>query len=363
MNVAELKRGDNIILQQERKPSFLLYRELEAESHKEWLVHSLLGAGDASAVYGVPGCGKSVLVEDMALHIAAGRDWHGRPVTRGAGLYVALERRKLVERRAIAFREKHGITDLPFAIMGGMFDLRGPNAVDAIVAAARQVGAETGEPVVLIIIDTISRALCGGDENSPKDMGAIVAATSRLQTETKAHILWVHHMPQDGAERLRGHGALLGAMDTTIHVEKLSDDLRTATVVKANDSEEGERVTFTLESVEIGPETTAPVVMPSDATFSASSFKRKLSGRQKLAFQCLTEAVLNHGAAPPIEFELPADIRAVTLDQWKGELLARNVLDPDAPNPRTDFKRCLTSLSARGLISSRNQWVWAASRV
>ena len=48
-------------------------------------------------------------------------------------------------------------------------------------------------------------------------------------------------------------------MDTTIHVEKLSD-VRTATVLKANDSEEGERVVFTLESVTIGPETTAPVV-------------------------------------------------------------------------------------------------------
>src|SRR5262249_9513257 len=63
-------------------------------------------------------------------------------------------------------------------------------------------------------------------------------------------------------ERLRGHGALLGAMDTTVHVEKLSDDVRSASVIKANDSEEGERVTFSLESVLIGPETTAPAVIP-----------------------------------------------------------------------------------------------------
>ena len=102
----------------------------------------------------------------------------------------------------------------------------------------REVEAETGQGIVLIVIDTISRALCGGDENSPKDMGAIVAATSKLQAETKAHVLWVHHMPQDGAERLRGHGALLGAMDTTVHVAK-GGAVRTATVVKANDAEEG----------------------------------------------------------------------------------------------------------------------------
>ena len=138
MTVIDLNRGDALALQRERKPRFVLYRELEAESRKEWLVKDLLGAGDASAFYGVPGCGKSVLVEDMALHIAADREWHGRQVKPGAVLYVALERKKLVERRAIAFREKHGITDLPFAVLGGMYNLREPGAGVAIAAAAKQ---------------------------------------------------------------------------------------------------------------------------------------------------------------------------------------------------------------------------------
>ena len=181
----------------------MLYRELETESRKEWLVHNLLGAGDASAFYGVPGSGKSALVEDLALHIAAGREWHGRGVKQGAVLFVALERKKLVERRAIAFRERHQIENIPFAIIGGMYDLRSTEAVKSIIGACRAIEEETSEAIALIVIDTISRALCGGDENSPKDMGAIVAATSRLQAETKAHVLWVHHMPQDGAERLR----------------------------------------------------------------------------------------------------------------------------------------------------------------
>jgi len=287
---------DAIALRQDRKSKFLLYRELQATSTKEWLVHGLLGAGDASAFYGIPGCGKSVLIEDMALHIAAGRKWHGRAVRHGAVLYVALERKKPVERRAIAFRERHAITDIPFALVGGVFDLRTPQAVAALVEVVRQVEGETGKPVVLIVIDTISRALSGGDENSPKDMGAIVAATSKLQTDTKAHVLWVHHMPQDGAERLRGHGALLGAMDTTVHVERLSDDMRSATVIKANDSEEGERVAFTLESVTIGPETTAPVVVEQDADKARKPSKgAPLRPRAKLALDALTETTLAHG--------------------------------------------------------------------
>ncbi|MFZ0623625.1 MAG: AAA family ATPase [Pseudolabrys sp.] len=68
MNVLAINNElDAIALRHDRKSKFLLYRELEAESRKEWLVSGLLGSGDASAFYGVPGCGKSVLVEDMAL--------------------------------------------------------------------------------------------------------------------------------------------------------------------------------------------------------------------------------------------------------------------------------------------------------
>jgi hypothetical protein len=349
---------DALALRQDRKSKFLLYREMSATSRKEWLVRDFLGSGDASAFYGIPGCGKSALVEDLALHVAAGREWHGRAVQQGTVLYVALERRQLVERRAIAFRERHAIEDIPFALIGGVFDLRTPQAVASLVDTCRQVEMETGETVALVVIDTISRALCGGDENSPKDMGAIVAATSKLQSETKAHVLWVHHMPQDGAERLRGHGALLGAMDTTVHVE--SGDVRSATVVKANDSEEGEKIVFTLDSVTIGPETTAPVVVPADPALARpTGAKRRLSPRSRRALEALNETIINHGQPSPPDLALPVGTRTATLDQWREELFAQNVLDRLAANPRADFKRCLDQLADRGLIASRNNLVWA----
>ena len=253
---------DRIARAKDRKHQFTLYGDLEATSTKTWLVRNLLGHAEASAFYGPPGSGKSALVEDLALHVAAGRSWHGREVRQGTVIYIALERRLLVERRAIAFREHHKIRDLPFAIIGGVYDFRDQKTAATIAGIVREVENVTAHQPVLIQIDTISRALAGGDENSSKDMGAIIATTARLQETTGAHVAWVHHVPIDAGERLRGHGALLGALDTTINVEKFSNELRTATVIKANDSEEGERITFKLESVTIGPETTAPLVVP-----------------------------------------------------------------------------------------------------
>jgi hypothetical protein len=319
------------VLHDRKKLPFTLFRDLDDTSTKIWLVKNLLGDGEASAFYGAPGSGKSALIEDMGLHVAGGLPWHGRNVMRGVVCYIALERRQLVIRRAIAFRKKHGIDDLPFAIMGGVFDFRDQERTAVAVAEiVRQVEAELGEKVVLIIIDTISRALAGGDENSSKDMGAIVGTTARLQEKTGAHIAWVHHVPVDAGERLRGHGALLGALDTTINVEKLASGLRTATVIKANDSEEGEKIAFTLESVTIGEETTAPVVIQAEEPSRPVAGEPRLSKNQQTMFSLL------HAAGQA----------GLTTDEWNTCARAEGI----GVKRRADLVDCRLALKAKNMV-------------
>ena len=131
------------------------------------------------------------------------------------------------------------------------------------------------------MVDTVSRALAGGDENSPKDMGSLVGNLAHIQEQTGAHVSCLHHIPADGTQRLRGHGALLGACDTTVKLESIND-CRTATLDKVNDGPDGERVTFKLESVELhhDPETdtmtTAPVVIAAEAIAPAAKDRPSL---------------------------------------------------------------------------------------
>ena len=105
MNVelASNRELDAKVLINDRKRTFLLFCDLMTGDAKEWLVNGLLGHGEASAFYGKPGDGKSVLVEDLCLHVAAGWPWHGGPVRRGAVVYIALERKKLVESAPLLF--------------------------------------------------------------------------------------------------------------------------------------------------------------------------------------------------------------------------------------------------------------------
>jgi hypothetical protein len=358
---------DAKIVQLDRKGRFLLFSELEAHSNKEWLIHNLLGHGEASCMYGKPGDGKSVLAEDMGLHVAAGWPWHGRPVRRGAVLYVALERRKLVERRAIAFRKKHNIHDLPFAIIGGVYDFRNRGTIGNIIQIARQVEMATGEQLVLIIIDTLSRALCGGDENSPKDMGTIVAATTLLQHGTRAHIKWLHHIPIDGSERMRGHGALLGAMDTTLHVLKGTDGTRSATVVKANDSEEGEQVAFTLESIVIGQEgsveTTAPVIIPIEGAARAAQKlnQAKLPKAAQIALRALTEALDEQGKPAPASNHIPSGVKVVDVSIWRQQAYRRGISTSEEERAKQlAFKRASEQLIGAARVGVWDNSVWMA---
>ena len=140
--------------------------------------------------------------------------------------------------------------------------------------------------------------------------------------------------------------------------------IKTVRVIKGNDQPEAELTTFKLEAAELGidedgdPITTAIL---SEQMFEAQARapKRKLSDRQKLALGALTEVVLARGTQPPPAWQLPNGVQIVGLDAWRDELSRVGLLDPEAPNPRQDFKRIRESLAARKLIGERDGSVWA----
>ncbi|PSO25197.1 AAA family ATPase [Bradyrhizobium sp. MOS002] len=346
---------------------FALWRDLvENDAAKRWLVHDLLGDGEFSAWFGEPGSGKSVLVEDLAIHVAADLQWHGRAIRHGAVLFVALERAQLVKRRAVAFRKKRAVEEnLPFAVMQGVLDFRERSTADRVIQAAKLLSKVTGLPVVLIVIDTFNRALCGGDENSPKDVGAANAAVGRIQNAVGAHVLLTHHQPQDGNARMRGHGALLAAVDTTVHVEK-AGDARTATVMKANDAEEGQRITFRLESVQVacvdGVETSAPVVVPVEGIGTKAAKQANLSNAARITLDALHDAVNEEGVAAPPSNIIPGSVRVVSEAQWRRYAYARGISGGGERANQKAFKTSYEVLLARKLVGCWEGQYWSASK-
>lgn len=194
----------------------------------------------------------------------------------GGALYVAAERGEVVKRRMAAYREHHHIDNIPLALVTGPADLR--NDVEharVIIEYAERLTDESGMPIKLIIIETANRVLAGGDENSSVDMGKLINTLALIQHSTGAHIMIVHHSPIEGG-RLRGHSSLLGALDVTIQVGR-SGSRYWAQVDKSNDGPTGERISWTVESIDLhqdvdtGVVTTAPVVVPAAHLKSADN--------------------------------------------------------------------------------------------
>jgi hypothetical protein len=342
---------------------FVLFDQIE-NVPKIWLVNGILSAGEMSCWYGEPSSGKSVVVEDLGLHIAGRfREWLGREITHGAVIYIALERPNLVKRRAIAFKIKHQVHGLPFAIVSEAHDFRSPKTATLMIQTVAEVERTTGQKVVLIILDTISRALCGGDENSPKDMGALIGTLGQIQGATGAHMLLVHHVPHD-AERMRGHGSLLGAIDTGAFVQK-NTGIRTATVIKANDSDEGERVAFTLESVTLSEVVaricTAPVVVasPNAPVSGARNGARKLNANQQRFVDILTAATIEAPANVKDTDTVPKSVTAVNRDMLKKYLVTKGwIEEADSNKSRATISNMINNLAGKKVIGATKQHVW-----
>jgi hypothetical protein len=75
---------------------------------------------------------------------------------------------------------------------------------------------------VLVVFDTLSRCIPGGEENSAKELGEAIAAANLIQQTTGATVQLLHHPRKDGASS-RGSGAGLGAVESEFWMKKTGD--------------------------------------------------------------------------------------------------------------------------------------------
>jgi hypothetical protein len=360
--------ADIFNLHNERHLTFTAFADVDKHPHKRWLVQNYLGLGEMSAIYGMPGTAKSALAGDLGAHVAAGLPWFGRQVSQGAVLFIAAERAALVERRMAAWRLHHDVDDIPLGIVAKSIDLRSNRKdANAVIGCCDRLRKRFGHDPRLVIIDTLSRVLAGGDENAPRDMGQLVANLTHVQEGTGAHVLVIHHVPQ-GQLRLRGHGSLLGSMDTTVSLEKSAAGSVTAAIEKNNDGPEGQTIAFCLKAVELyrdpqtGETTTAPVVIPTEvAPQQAGRKKKPLSAKYERARRALAGlASGSHAKTAPDDWGLPPAINIVPADVWRDVLLRDGVLDKDDSEVRKRFWDLKNRLAVKNIIGERDGHVWIA---
>jgi len=229
---------------------FLSIDEVEALPPPRWLVQGILVEASIAAIYGPPESCKSFLAVDMAMAVAGGMDWHGRAVERGGVLYIAAEGAPGLGKRMRAWKVNRGAQGRTFQLHLMRDELNLAAEKDGGVRAFVQAVTDELGPLRLIVIDTLNQTAAGADENSAKDMGRYIASMKRLRDATGATVVVVHHSGKDVSKGMRGSTALLGAMDTTVEVERATDGHSIKVAVhKQKDAERESPIRFNLEKV------------------------------------------------------------------------------------------------------------------
>jgi RecA-family ATPase len=176
-------------------------------------------------------------------------------VKQGAVLYVAAEGTHAIRNRVASFRHLYGSnghSDVPFRVVSRAVNLREGSDGRRLRATIDQLAVDKGQPPRLVVIDTLSRSLAGGDENNAGDMTAFVDMVDHIREHTGAHVMLVHHTGKDPTRGARGHSSLKAAVDTEIKVASGSTQ-RVAEVTKQRDlASKGAKFPFGLRKVHLG---------------------------------------------------------------------------------------------------------------
>jgi hypothetical protein len=343
----------------------IYFQDVKPALKSEDFIEGLLIKAAMSVTYGPSNCGKTFFMADLALHVAMGLEWRGREVEQAGVIYCAMEGAHGIRNRVAAFALTCGLAgqEIPFAIIPVSLNLLDPNAdtsrlIDAIAEAAGRMAI----PVGLVVMDTLSRAMAGGNENSPEDMGALVANSDRIRQATGAHVAWIHHSGKDQAQGARGHSLLRAATDTEIEISRADNDSPSiARVTKQRELEIDGVFGFTLKRVELGlnhrgkPVTSCVVEATDDRPAKA---RVSLTNGEAMALRILHDVMATQPVPVPFQ-AAEAGVKAATSKHaWRETFFARSTADTHEAKKKA-FNRAADGLAQKSQIGVHHDTVWA----
>lgn len=357
--VVELEQPESAAPKPAKKPRLYLVKGYDSrvmlqDYDRRFLVDDLLDAGAMSVMYGDSHAGKTFVMLDIALHVAAGLPWNGHEVKKSPVVYIAAEGTFGIHARVTAWAKHNGVdmADVWFSTLPCPVDLLRPDGdLKELVAIVKEDAASWGDgkqPPGLVVIDTMSRALAGGDENSSVDVGALVRNVDTLRAATGAHQALVHHSGKDAARGARGWSGLRAATDTEIEIRD-----KTLSVTKQREGVAPEPREFVLQTVELGVDKRGKPIASAVPLYGAAAEMagpEPLTKEQARWLDDLTlgvEAMASEAGIPASEFRF----------KWQNAAAMFTAKDLK----RTSIEKRLSALAAKGVLvdCKQNQWLIA----
>jgi len=214
----------------------------------EFLLEGIIPASGLGFCYGPPGCNKTTLLMDLAVHMASGQvSWNGKQLMPGPVIFYGMEDVHG------AFRQAHGLADLhcfdlpkhEIYVPEEPLDLKVDSEVSKLIGAIMRVAQLNEKWPRLVVIDTLSDALGASDDSDQSEVKQLLNRAERVSKELGIFICFIHHETKNTGS-LRGSGALKAKAYMVLKIDKTGTlNKRKVTVEKLRGGADGQ--SFNLE--------------------------------------------------------------------------------------------------------------------
>jgi hypothetical protein len=193
----------------------------DADDDDEWLVEPLIPAHGLVALYSPPKAGKSLLMLELAVGIATGRDVLGAKVSHPRRvLYVDMENdpkrdiRERLDAMGVGPEDLDNLVYLSFPVLAPLDTERG---------GAELLAAAVAYQCELVILDTVSRTVAG-DENENDTWLAFYRYTGLVLKRAGIAMVRLDHAGKDVTKGQRGGSAKSGDVDAVWRLVEVKPD-------------------------------------------------------------------------------------------------------------------------------------------
>jgi KaiC/GvpD/RAD55 family RecA-like ATPase len=336
------------------KRKYTPFWEIKQSGASSYLVEDFIDKETLTVVYGEANSGKTFFALDLVLHIAAGKEWCGRKVEQGGVIYGAIEGGRRINERIIAFRQEYRLEEIkvPFFLTRDPINLLDSDVDVKTLISDIEEHKKIYGPISILVVDTLSRALSGGNENDSVDMGAFVKNADAIRAASGVTVLAVHHSGKNKQLGARGHSLLRCAVDTEIEIKENDIDPRVKVihVTKQRDYDLGMDGGFTLKEIEIGfrddgtPVRSCVINPTSIMAVKDFSENKKKDGWTEKALKVLKELLQKSEKIGGENDGILGGKKVETRENWKNAFIIEYCIGKDEKYQSVTFNRAVKEL-------------------
>ena len=273
--------------------SLLTTEELFKLPPPAWLIEGILEVPGLSVLFGPSGEGKTSVALDLSLRVSTGKPWNGHAVAQAPIVYITGEGGAGIQKRVRAWLTHHQLEVSSLASAFYLLEMPQISYEADVYTLLCRIDALAEIPR-LIVIDTLSSAMVGIDENNVHGMSRAIEGCRKIlqHLHTGTHVQLVHHTGKRDLDIERGSNALRGAVDTMILQRMSKDKIIRLSCAKQRDWSPFPALAFKLQEVSTdvnGEALTSCVVVDLGTAKASLKPPPLLNASQLHALKCLAE--------------------------------------------------------------------------